>query len=74
MKTLTCDVCRHTMKDPIPNRNYFHIAHMDICEECKDELEFSIKATVRNKDPFNYMWYSKLMMDNLDKAVQKGKF
>lgn len=74
MKTLTCDVCRHTMDDPIVNRNYFHICHRDLCESCKDELELSLKPVVRTKDPFTYEWYSKLMYDNIEKAIQKGKF
>ena len=74
MKTLTCDVCRHTLEEPIPNRNYFHICHRDICEDCKDALEDSVKPVVRTKDPFSYTWYSKLIYDNIEKAVQKGKF
>ena len=74
MKTLTCDVCRHTLKDPIPGRNYFHICHRDICESCHDDLEVTLKSPVRTKDPFNYAWYSKLLLDNVEKAIQKGKF
>jgi RNase P subunit RPR2 len=74
MKTLICDVCRHTLKEPIPGRTYFHICHRDICESCKDDLEVGIKNTVRTKDPFNYAWYSKLILDNVEKAIQKGKF
>jgi len=74
MKTLNCDVCRGKMEEPVPNRNYFHMCHRDICEKCKDALELSIKPTVRTKNPFNYEWYSKLVYDNIEKAIQKGKF
>jgi formylmethanofuran dehydrogenase subunit B len=74
MKKLICDVCKHTVDDPVVNRNYFHICHRDICEPCKDALELSLKQTVRTKEPFNYEWYSKLMHDDIEKAIQKGKF
>ena len=74
MKTLTCDVCRKKLEDPVTGRNYFHLAHRDICETCKDGLEFQIKNTVRTKEPFAYDWYNKLVQDSIEKAVQKGKF
>ena len=74
MKTLTCDVCKHDVEEPIPNRNYFHICHRDICEPCKDILEKSIKPTIRTKDPFAYDWYAKLINESIEKAIQKGKF
>ena len=74
MKTLTCDVCRHTIQQPVVNRNYFHLAHRDICEPCHDELEMLIKPTVRTKSPFNYEWYSSLVQESIEKAIQKGKF
>jgi hypothetical protein len=74
MKTLTCDVCRHTIQQPVSSRNYFHLAHRDICEPCKDSLELAIKPVVRTKNPFSYEWYNRLVTDSLEKAVQKGKF
>ena len=74
MKTLNCDVCHNTLEDPIPGRTYFHMAHRDICESCHDKLEFQIKPTVRERDPFSYDWYTKLVQDSIEKAVQKGKF
>ena len=74
MKTLTCDVCRKTIKNPITTRTYFHLVRYDICEACHDELEFSIKPLVRGKVPFSYDWYEKLYIDALDKGVQRGKF
>ena len=74
MKTLTCDVCKKKMENAITDRTFFHIAHRDLCEPCKDALEFQIKPTVRTKDPFGYDWYNKLLQDSIEKAVQKGKF
>ncbi|MDR2304450.1 MAG: hypothetical protein LBE10_07690 [Treponema sp.] len=74
MKTLTCDVCRKVIQQPVANRNYFHMAHRDICEPCHDALEFELKPVVRTKQPFNYEWYSRLITDSIEKAIQKGKF
>ena len=74
MRTLTCDVCRSTIETPVSGRNYFHMAHRDICETCHDKLEFQIKPTVRIKQPFNYEWYSQLVQEAIEKAIQKGKF
>jgi hypothetical protein len=62
------------MEDPVVGRSYFYIAHRDLCEPCKDELEFNIKPTVRTKDPFSYEWYDKLVQESIEKAIQKGKF
>jgi len=74
MKKLSCDVCRHTMEDPIPGRTYWHVCHRDLCEPCKDGLDLSVKSAVRTKNPFSYAWYSKMVYDNIEKAIQKGKF
>ena len=74
MKTLTCDVCQNILESPIPNRNYFHMAHRDICESCHDRLELQIKPTVRGKQPFSYAWYTKMVQESIEKAIQKGKF
>ena len=56
MRTLTCDVCKKAIQSPEQGRNYFHIAHRDICEPCHDELELQIKSVVRTKEPFEYEW------------------
>jgi hypothetical protein len=74
MKTLTCDVCKHAIQEPIAGRNYFHLAHRDVCEACKDQLELSLKPVVRTKQPFNYEWFDRLILDSVEKAIQKGKF
>jgi hypothetical protein len=62
------------MEEPVQGRTYFHICHRDICEPCKDDLEALIKPVVRTMEPFNYEWYTKLIRDSVEKAVQKGKF
>ena len=74
MKTLTCDICRATIDVPFSGRNYFHMAHRDICESCHDKLEFQIKPIVRIKSPFDYEWYNRLIQESIEKAIQKGKF
>jgi hypothetical protein len=74
MKTLTCDVCRHTIQQPVSGRNYFPLAHRDLCEACKDDLEVTLKPVVRTKNPFNYEWYNQMLTDSIEKAIQKGKF
>ena len=74
MKTLTCDVCKKKMETPVVGRNYFHVAHRDLCESCKDDLEYKIRPIVRTKGPFGYEWYDKLVQDSIEKAVAKGKF
>jgi hypothetical protein len=74
MKTLTCDVCRNKIDSPVISRNYFHVAHRDICEPCHDKLETLIKPVVRTKQPFSYDWYGRLIQESIEKAIQKGKF
>ncbi|MDR1238957.1 MAG: hypothetical protein LBK27_02485 [Treponema sp.] len=74
MKTLTCDVCRKTMQQPVTGRTFFHFAHRDVCESCRDALEITLRPAVRAKNPFNYEWYNRLLGDSLEKAVQRGKF
>jgi hypothetical protein len=67
-------VCRCTIQDPVPARNYFHIAHRDICEACHDALESSVKPVIRTKQPFDYGWYNNLVQESIEKAIQKGKW
>jgi len=73
MKVLSCDICKKKLDNPVTGRTYFHLAHRDVCESCKDSLEFAIKPTVRTKDPFSYDWYNKMYFDVMEKGVQKGK-
>ena len=74
MKTLTCDICSHPIQVPVQYRNYFHLAHRDLCETCHDQLQAHIKPIVRTKLPFDYAWYNRLVQESIEKAIQKGKF
>ncbi len=73
MKILYCDVCKKTVENPIPTRTFFHIADIDICETCRDELEMAIKYTLRGKKPFNYGWYDELKLKILRDGIQRSK-
>ena len=73
MKTITCDVCHSIIETPVHLRNYFHKAHRDLCESCCDKIEYQIKPVVRSKQPFSYDWYTKLIQESIEKAIQKGK-
>ena len=74
MRTLTCDICKKAIQSPEHGRNYFHIAHRDICEKCHDELELQMKSVIREKEPFEYEWYNNLVQESIEKAMKKGKF
>jgi len=73
MKVLYCDVCKKPIENPTPTRNYYHIADIDICEPCKDELELAMKYTVRSKKPFDYGWHDELTMKILHDGMQRGR-
>jgi hypothetical protein len=73
MQSTYCDVCRKKVDNPVTTRNFFYLAKHGICEPCKDNLEFNIRSTMRNKDPYAVEWYSKMINDSLEKGVQKGK-
>jgi hypothetical protein len=74
MKALICDVCKKAVENPFSGRNYFHLANYDVCEPCKDQLELSLKPVIRKKNPFNYDWFDRLMLDSIEQAIGKGKF
>jgi len=73
MKTLTCDICQNIIQVPVNGRNYFHVAHRDVCESCHDKLEYQIKPVIRTKAPFSYDWFTRLYQENIEKSIQKGK-
>jgi hypothetical protein len=73
MKTLICDICKQAVYDPFPGRNYFHVAHRDICEKCHDELELFIKPAIRTKQPFTFEWFDNFTQDTIEQAIEKGK-
>ncbi len=74
MKSIICDVCKRAIETPVKDRNYFHIETRDLCEPCKENLERALRPVMREKHPFNYEWYERLMMDSIEKAIAKGKF
>jgi len=73
MQTVYCDICKKKVDNPITNLSFYYIEKFGLCEPCKDGVESNIKSTVRNKDPFSMEWYSKLVVDSIDKGIQKGK-
>jgi len=72
MQIISCDICKKKMDNPSSGL-LFYIGRHCVCEACKDNIELSIKSTIRNKDPFAMDWYHKLIDDSIDKAVQKGR-
>jgi hypothetical protein len=74
MKTLICDVCKKSIKEPVAGRSYFHLAHRDLCESCKNDLDIELKPIIRTKQPFDYEWFDRLTQDVIEKAIQKGRF
>lgn len=73
MKQLFCDVCKKVIANPIPTHTCFHIADMDICESCKDELDAALRPTVRTKAPFDYRWADELTLKLLRDGMQRGR-
>jgi len=73
MVSVSCDICKKKVDDPMTDRTLFYYANHSICEPCKDSLEFQVRELVRDKEPFEMEWYRKTMMDSLNKGVQKGK-
>ena len=74
MKAIVCDVCKKAIQQPIHRRNYFHFAHRELCEPCRDELELVLKPLIRTREPFDYEWFNRLQQDLIEKAIQQGKF
>jgi hypothetical protein len=73
MEVNYCDVCKKPIENPKPMWNLFRFADIDVCENCKDELELSIKQTMRGKKPFDYGWYDELALKVLRESIAKGK-
>lgn len=73
MKVIYCDVCKKPIENPIPTRNVFHVADIDICEPCKDDLDAAMKLTIRGKTPFDYGWHDELEMKILHDGIQRGR-
>jgi len=74
MISITCDVCKKKLDNPVNNeRDLFYYSNFSVCEGCKDNLESVMKTQIRGKEPFSYEWYGKLVQDSFGKACQKGK-
>jgi hypothetical protein len=73
MKAIICDICKQAIQDPVAGRNYFHVAHRDICESCHDDLELFLKPIIRTKQPFNYEWFDRLTQDTIERSMETGK-
>ena len=73
MQTITCDVCKKKVDNPITDRTFFYFAEHNVCEACRDNMEAKIKSTVRTKDPFSYEWYNKIRMDVFGKTSSRGR-
>ena len=73
MEINVCDVCKKPIEHPQPRWTIFRYADIDICEPCEDELELSMKQTIRGKKPFDYGWYDELALKLLHESIQKGK-
>jgi hydrogenase maturation factor HypF (carbamoyltransferase family) len=73
MVNIYCDACKKKMDNPVNDRTFFHYANFSVCEACKDNLELQVKSHVREKEPFAFDWYGKVISDTFAKAAQKGK-
>jgi hypothetical protein len=73
MEHIYCDVCKKEVVDPVPNITLFPYAHIDICEDCYEDLNVAVKTTVREKSPFNFAWYDDLRMQLLKQGMQRGR-
>ena len=74
MNSLNCDVCHKSITTAVNGRTCFHIAHRDLCEDCYNRLNYDIKSIMRTKQPFNYEWYDRLVMDSIERAMTRGKW
>ena len=73
MQTVSCDICKKKVDNPLTGLTFHYYEKHSICEACKDNLELQVRTTIRNKDPFTTEWYSKYVVDSIDKAIQKGR-
>jgi hypothetical protein len=74
MKILQCDVCHGDVSTGIDQREYFHIAHRELCEACYDKLSAILRPVIRTKQPFNYEWFDRLVRDSIEKAISRSKW
>ena len=74
MKYLICDVCQKKLDNPIANRTYWHIKDKDICEACKDTMEWKLRPVVRGHFPFDTEWYERTVTGMIASACEAGQF
>ncbi len=73
MKALYCDVCKKEIVEPVKNRNYFHIREFDICENCKDAIDFKLRPVIRGHFPYSTEWYEQEVISVLEKGCSAGR-
>ena len=73
MKTLYCDICRKALENPLPAKNYFQVREFDVCEPCKDALDFKLRPILRNHFPYSAEWYEQQIISLIEKGVASGR-
>jgi hypothetical protein len=73
MKAIICDICKQPIQDPVAGRNYFPVAHRDICESCHNDLDLFLQPIIRTKHPFDFEWFNRLTQDTIEKSMETGK-
>lgn len=73
MRIIHCDICKKKVEDPIPGRDFFFMREYEICEECRDDLDYAVKHTIRKKKPFDFQWFDKLRFELLAEGQRKNK-
>ncbi len=71
MKTLHCDMCKSELVNPISGKTYWHIKEYDICEDCKDSLDFKLRPIVRAHFPYSQAWYEHELMGLVEKNLSR---
>lgn len=74
MDTLTCDVCKKVLTNPVTERTYWHFQTYDVCDECKDDMEWKLRPIVRAHYPFDVAWHQQLVSNCISDAVKQGHF
>lgn len=69
MKALYCDICGKELENPITNRTYWHIKEFDVCEDCKEKIEFQLRPIIRNHFPYSQAWYENEFTGLLEKGA-----
>ena len=69
MKTVNCDICRKELVNPVTGMTYWHIREYDVCEACKDAIEFKLKPIIRKHFPYSQDWYEHEFIALIEKGV-----